>query len=153
MEAECQVCGRPAAGEGTVEGARVPLCETCSAYSSNFSFSREYEDFMLEKERKTSKPKYYGSTSTSASTPGSASKQSAPAAKKPAGEGELLEDYGKKIMQARERQKLSRKELARKLLIQEKELEGFEQQKYKPSQAAIKKLEFALGISLIESQE
>ena len=146
MEADCQVCGRPAAGEGTVEGAKVPLCETCSAYSSNFSLYQEYRDFIAEKERKLSKPHGYSQPSAPAQ------QKQAPAAK-PKGEGELLEDYGKKIMQARERQKLSRKELARKILIQEKELEGFEQQKYKPSQVAIKKLEFALGISLTEQQE
>ena len=143
MFAECQVCGKPAAGEGTVEGTKVPLCERDSAYSSNFAYSKEFEDFIRDKDKAKAKPSY--------SAP--------PGMQKPAvrvqasGEGELAEDYGKKIMQARSKLGMSRKDLAHKLMIQEKELEGFEQHKYKPSEAIVKKLEFALGISLMETSE
>src|SRR3989344_6797903 len=106
---ECQVCGKPAAGEGFVEGTKVPLCESCSAYASNFAFYKEYQYFLNE--RKFSKPSY----------------SQKPLPQKPVSkDGELAEDFGKRIMKARERQSLSRKDLARKILIQEKELEGFE---------------------------
>lgn len=136
MALDCQVCGKPAAGEGFVEGAKVPLCETCSEYSSDFSVYKSY-----------SPPKKIIRAFPSYSQP----KPAQPAAK--AGEMQLVEDYGKKIMQGRAKKGLSRKDLAHKLLIQEKELEGFEQQKYKPGEATIKKLEFALGISLLEAAD
>ena len=140
MGAECQVCGKPAAGEGTVEGARVPLCEVCSNYAGNFSFYRGFVEEMQKAKAAKMKPSY--------ASPAPAKPQvSKPKANE---KGELLEDYGKRIMQARDRQGFSRKDLARKLLIQEKQLEGFEQQKFKPDQSTIKKLEFALGIKLTE---
>ncbi|MEM4255139.1 MAG: hypothetical protein QXR53_02300 [Candidatus Norongarragalinales archaeon] len=128
MRVDCQVCGKPAAGLGFVEGARVPLCETCSAYSSGFEVFKNYS------------PPKHAKVFSQVLKP-SLSKS---------GEKELAEDYGKRIMQAREKLSLSRKDLARKLFIQEKELEGFEHQKFKPGEATIKKLEFALGISLLE---
>lgn len=120
---DCHVCGKTAAGQGAVEGTRVPLCEKCSVYSSNFAY---YAQIAPAKQH-ASLVKGFRSS-----------------------EAELSEDYGKRIMQAREKLGLSRKELARKILIQEKELEGFEQQKYKPGEATVKKLEFALGIRLFE---
>ncbi len=129
MALDCQVCGKPAAGEGIVEGARVPLCENCSAYSSGFSVYKTYQIPKAMQSQQAFKPKA-----------------------KP-GERELVEGYGRKIMQAREKLMLSRKELAKKILIQEKELEGFEQQKYKPGETIVKKLEFALGISLLEQAD
>ena len=137
MSADCQVCGKPAAGEGTVEGANVPLCEDCSSYASNFSFYREFLDSVRDKQFSKRPPQL----------------SPKPSGGKGFGEFELVEDYGKKIMQAREKQGLNRKTLARKIMIQEKELEGFEQQKYKPNERIVKKLEFALGISLTEQAD
>ncbi|HLD62924.1 MAG TPA: multiprotein-bridging factor 1 family protein [Candidatus Norongarragalinales archaeon] len=133
MGLDCQVCGKPAAGEGFVEGARVALCEVCSEYSSGFQVFKTYVP---------PKPKYSLPPAVRPAV-----------SRKPQGELQLAEDYGKRIMQAREKQGLSRKDLAKKLLVQEKELEGFEQQKYKPGEATIKKLEFALGISLLEQAD
>jgi len=130
---DCQVCGKPAVGEGFVEGARVALCEVCSEYSRGFQVFKTYVP---------PKPKY------------SPLQAAGPAvARKPQGELRLVEDYGQKIMQARGKQGLSRKDFAKKLLVQEKEVEGFEQQKFKPGEAMVKKLEFALGISLLEQAD
>ncbi len=140
MSVECQVCGRPAVGEGKVEGTKVPLCENCSAYSGEFT--------VYKNAFPAPKPKSFQYSSYSS---GQARQQPAPRAAQ--GEMELAEDFGKRIMQARGRQGLSRKDLAKKMLIQEKELEGFEQQKFKPGEAIVKKLEFALGIKLRESVE
>jgi putative transcription factor len=139
---ECHVCGKPAAGEGIVEGVRVSLCEICSSYASSFAFHPEYQDFVQKK--KFEKTPSYASQSQKIfhlSSP------------KPKVEGELAENYGKRIMQARDKKGLSRKELAQKIFIQEKELEGFEQQKFKPNETTVKKLEFALGITLTEAVE
>ena len=137
MALECQVCGKPAAGEGTVEGTRVPLCDRDSAYSGNFSFFKDFVETMQAKAEKA-RPSY------------SLPLQHAPAKPKSEDSGELAEDYAKRIMQARSKLGLSRKELAQKIFIQEKELEGFEQSKYKPSGTIVKKLEFALGVKLTE---
>ena len=139
---ECHGCGKQAAGEGLVEGVMVSLCETCSSYASSFAFHPEYQALMQKK--KFEKTPSYSSGPQKSFIP--------PAPKKKI-EGELAENFGKKIMQARDKKGLSRKELAQKLFIQEKELEGFEQQKFRPNENVVKKLEFALGITLTEAVE
>lgn len=143
MVLDCQVCGKVAIGEGSVEGAKVPVCERCARFASDF--------VMFKIPAAPSKPKAYALQSSSK---GMASSQAARPSAGSAGSGgemELAEDYGKRMMQAREKLGLTRKDLAKKLFIQEKELDGFEHQKFKPNEGLVKKLEFALGVSLREA--
>lgn len=139
MASDCQVCGKPAAGEGFVEGTKVPLCEKCSNYASSFAYYKEYQDFVNER-KFAQKPSY--------STPSFGTPKP-----RPVKGGVLVEDFGKRIMQGRNKINISRKDLANKIFIQERELDGFEQQKFKPTDVIIKKLEIALGIVLTEVEE
>ncbi len=134
--ADCQICGKPAVGEGKVEGARVPVCRRCAGYAVGFVLFKPVPS--LQKARPG--PALQSSSLVLPSAP----------ARPSSGEMELVEDFGRKMMQAREKQGLTRKELARKMLLQEKELEGFEQEKFKPGEGVVRKLEFVLGVSLRE---
>jgi len=123
---ECQTCGRNAAGEGVVEGARVPLCERCSGYADDFSY---YAPPTVKK------------------------KPNALPAKAICVSREIVDDYGKVIARARDSRGMTRKELAAKLFIHESELASFEESRIKPSETLAKKIEFALGIKLFEEIE
>ncbi|MFH1779906.1 MAG: multiprotein-bridging factor 1 family protein [Candidatus Micrarchaeota archaeon] len=49
---DCQVCGRPAIGNGRVEGSIIPLCNNCKSYATNFSLFDEYKPLRQENQRK-----------------------------------------------------------------------------------------------------
>ncbi len=66
---------------------------------------------------------------------------------------EIVLDFGKRIMQARQRKGLTAKELAMKVFEKESLLHKIEKQGIKPSDSLIKKLGKELGIELREKAE
>ncbi len=74
-------------------------------------------------------------------------------ASRPPAELEVIEDYGKIVVQARERAGMSRQGLARKLFVFESVLSRVEEGKLKPSVELSKKLEESLGITLLEERK
>ena len=66
-------------------------------------------------------------------------------------EWELIDDYGAKIMQARQRKGLSQKDLAQKLRERQAILAKVEHEEFRPDARLIGKLEKFLGITLKES--
>jgi putative transcription factor len=66
---------------------------------------------------------------------------------------EIVPDFGKRVMQARQKKGLTAKELALKVFEKESLLHRIENQAIKPSDSLIKKLEKELGIELREKAE
>jgi len=66
---------------------------------------------------------------------------------------EIVPDFGKRVMQARQKAGLTAKELAMKVFEKESLLHRIENQGIKPSDPLIKKLEKALGVELREKAE
>jgi len=66
---------------------------------------------------------------------------------------EIVPDFGKRVMQARQKKGLTTKELAMKLFEKESLLHRIENQAIKPSDSLIKKLEKELGLKLREKTE
>ena len=65
---------------------------------------------------------------------------------------DIVEDYGKRIRQAREIKEMTVKELAMKIFEKESLLHRLENQAIKPSDEIIKKLEKQLGIKLKQKE-
>ena len=74
-------------------------------------------------------------------------------APRPPAELDVVEDYGKIVVQARQRAGMTRQELARKLFVFESVLSRVEEGKLKPSVELSKKLEESLGITLLEERK
>lgn len=121
---ECGICGGVAVGEGVVEGAKLPLCNKCLRFGRKIKVY--YDDELSERPQ-----------------------QSMPTPRK---ELALVDGFSKVISAAREARKLTRKELAEKLFVRENELAAFEEGRLKPVVAVAKKLEFALGVKLLEEE-
>ncbi len=134
---ECEICGKPAAKTKKIEldGSTFIVCKECAA------FGKEME-----------KPAA-GSAVTIAPAPGFSRslreiRRPGYAAEKMDLGTNLLPDYGRVIRKARERKKLTVKELARKIFEKESLLHRVEGQAIKPSDSLIAKLEKQLGIKL-----
>jgi len=65
----------------------------------------------------------------------------------------LIEEFGKKIMQARQRKGLKLEELAKNIFEKESVIQRIEAEKFTPSEKMIKKLEKELEINLREEKE
>ena len=65
----------------------------------------------------------------------------------------IVEDYGGRIKQAREKQGVKQEDLAKRLAVKESELHAWESQHRKPRMEMARKLEKALGITLVEQHE
>jgi len=68
-------------------------------------------------------------------------------------EGDVVEDYAKRITQARQAKGFSQKDLAFVLKMQEVDIKKFERGERAPTEAERAKLEKELGISLIDSED
>ncbi len=120
---DCHICGREAVGEGTVEGAKVALCDRCVRYAKRFTV---YEEYLPPK-------------------PVAAPKQAQKTVS-------LVEDYARKIKSAREKKGLSREGFAKKFFIGVSDIAAFGEGRLKPVEDQAKKIEYALGISLFEQE-
>ncbi len=68
-------------------------------------------------------------------------------------EVQLVSGYGKVIQKAREQFRFSRDELAKKLNMREADLQHFEEEKFKPTEAEARKLSVLLKVNLISLNE
>ena len=127
-EMVCEVCGkRKAAFLVLVEGAKLTACGSC-ARGGKILHSLE-ESAQPGTEEEYSKPP----------VPKSLREEEAP-----------VEDFGRKIRNAREEKGLKREELAKSIHEMESYLEQIEKEKTTPPFAVLRKLEKALEIKLIE---
>lgn len=128
---ECHVCGKQAEGTGVVEGARVDLCKNCVNYARDFSYYKSPAQVRALQQS-----------------------QQAPAfTRKTHVQFELATDYAKRLREAREKKGWTREELGKQTLISLQEIKSFEEARVKPNVEQARKLEFALGVKLLETQE
>lgn len=119
MTESCQICGKPAVGEGFVEGARVPLCPYCVQYGERFNAYEQYRP-------KPAAPR--------------------PRLKE---EEHFIENFGATIKATREAKGWDRVQLGKRLFISETDIRAFEEDRRKPTPAQVEKLEKELHIKLL----
>ncbi len=127
MEELCEVCGRnDARFKAKIEGATLSVCEHC-ARGGKIILSL-FDDSIVSAPIKSSTgvPKSLNEEET------------------------LVEGYGTKIMQAREKKGLKREEFAKSINEMASYLEHIEREKTVPPTKVIHKIEKALGIKLME---
>ncbi|MCX8163434.1 MAG: multiprotein bridging factor aMBF1 [Candidatus Micrarchaeota archaeon] len=126
---ECESCGKKIENNQfylvLIEGAKLNVCKECSSLGK-----------ILQR------PIF--STDTKNKKPISSSTLSEP-------EYELVEDFGKKISQARQKLGISLAVLAERLAQKESYLERIEKEKTIPPLSLVKKLEYELGVKLLSS--
>lgn len=134
---QCEVCGRKIIGKqykATIEGAIMLVCDECAHYGTRYW---EAETKPKAKPIPSLKPKPL--------TP------PVPSVQKAIQEEalELVEDYPKKIRQAREKLSLTHEELGRKINERVSLLRKIETAKMTPTQSLAEKLEHVLKIKLL----
>jgi len=125
----CEICGKLIENLTTIEidGTQFDVCESCS------SLGKKLE---VEEEKFERKPQIQRTQKSFSQTD---LKETA-----------LIEEFGKKIMQARQRKGLKLKDLALKMYEKESVIQRIESEKFIPSEKTIRKLEKELEISLRE---
>ena len=127
----CELCGREAElYTAEIEGTTLKVCEKCS------SMGKVIKRPAPPKVKKPVKKKFVRKAEPV--------KEIVEA---------VVEDYAKKIRQAREKTGMTQKEFARKLNEKESILHKLETGSFKPSLALAKKLEKLLHIKLVEQRE
>jgi len=127
---ECHVCGKPAEGTGVVEGARVDLCDNCADYARDFRYYPRPEPVRAPQAQQAPLPM-----------------------KKTSVQFEIVADYAKRLREAREKKGWTREDLGKQTLISHQEINSFEEGRVKPKVEQARKLEFTLGVKLLEAQE
>ena len=126
----CEVCGREISGaplRRIIEGGRLMVCGECAQFSSG--------------EWTPTRPR------------------APPKARVPRSEFEdlerltLVEDFGRKIREARQREGLTVEDLAKKIGEKESVLKNLEKEELMPSEDLVKKLHNVLKIALLVSEE
>ncbi|MFP3268352.1 MAG: multiprotein bridging factor aMBF1 [Desulfurococcales archaeon] len=132
----CELCGSPISGRAykvSVEGVSLTVCEKC--YRKQSAKTRE----------KTAQEEKQQRTQPQAST------QRKPQLKaKHEVELEVVDDYAKRIKDARERLGITLFSLSQKVMEKETVLKRVEQGRLRPSIDLARRLERALGIKLLE---
>lgn len=73
--------------------------------------------------------------------------------KKAAAQFEIVADYAKRLREAREKRGWTCEDLGKQTLISHQEIHSFEEGRVKPKVEQARKLEFTLGVKLLEAQE
>jgi putative transcription factor len=122
---DCEICGRPMAKVYVVEieGAQMSVCEACAKGKNPLQ--------IIDTRKPQHQPQHR-------------------AAERVEGEEEMVEGYGKKLREARDRMGLPLKVLAERIAEKESTLFRVENEKMLPSQVLVKKLERELDIRLTE---
>ncbi len=138
MEAlQCEVCGRritKKSYKAIIEGARLIVCSGCAALGS-ISWEIKPESGKIPT-RIRKPPKTQLRTSKKRQSPLQST-------------FELVEDYGNRIRQARESQRLSHEDLGKKLNEKVSVLKKLENNKMRPDNRLVKKLQHVLKIRLL----
>jgi len=134
---QCEVCGRKIIGKqykATIEGAIMLVCDECAHYGT-----RRWEVEPKPKARPIQPPKPKPPTLQVPSVQKAIQEEAL----------ELVEDYPKKIRQAREKLGLTHEELGRKINERVSLLRKIETAKVSPTQSLAEKLEHVLKIKLL----
>ncbi len=128
-----------------IDDTQFDVCETCSSLGKKLevkdsreeipkrSFERDFTSQpQFEKRFPSKTPPNYPQQKLEAST--------------------LIEEFGKKIMQARQRKGLKLEELAKNIFEKESVVQRIEAEKFTPSDKVIRKLEKELEINLREEE-
>ncbi len=119
----CEICGKEA-GQGKkirTDGCEMIVCEDCASFGIQ----------VKEKRNQDSSSKSFSGKGMSAFS-----------------QSHLVDDYGKRIRQAREKQGWTLEDLGKKVFEKSSYVHRVEAQQIKPSDKLAKKLEDCLGISL-----
>ncbi len=147
----CEMCGKevPRLIEIEIEGARLFVCNSCAVHGKK----------VIEKKTSSRKRRVVNTAKTST---GAKPIKTTPIhnVQKPArqytrkynsdGSEMLAEDYGERLRLARQKLKLTQKEVAKKTKISATIIQSFELGKLKPTDEQIKVLEKFYGIKLTE---
>lgn len=134
---ECEICGRQTSSAKmvVVDGSTLIACRECSSFgketenaSSRETASKSARQGPVKRVFLEPKPEMFDLGL------------------------EIVPDFGKRVMQARQKAGLTAKELALKIFEKESLLHRVENQAIKPSDALIGKLEKELGIKLREKK-
>ncbi len=121
----CELCGkRDATLKADIEGAVLNVCDTCSRFGAVKARIVDNETTTKEKIGKLEEVKAIESE-------------------------QIITNYAQAIKRAREKEKLSQKELAAKINERESVIHRLECGEMEPSDVLIKKLERLLGLKLI----
>lgn len=135
---QCEVCGRKIVGKqykAMIEGAKMLVCSECAHYGTRYWEAETTPKPKSRMPMPSPKPKTF---------------IPAPTTQKAAQEElELINEYPKKIRQAREKLGLSHEELGKKINEKVSLLKKIETGKMKPTQRLAEKLEHALKIKLL----
>ncbi len=126
----CEICGNEIDKPKTVliDGTQFDVCENCTSLGKQI----EVPDERTERnERRIQRTQNFASKPSFSSV-------------------ELIDGFGKKIMQSRQKKGLTIKELAMKLYEKDSVLHRIESEKFTPSDKIIKKIEKELEINLRE---
>jgi len=157
----CELCGRGMKSRGrnvVIEGASMLLCPQCAdrfGQHSNESPTqrvssppRQQSSWLGDPERRSSPPSSSPAQSVSRMSP--RPKQKSPSIGVRLEDMELIEDYAKAVLAARQKKGISQDELAQKVGESISTLKAIEAGRQKPTEKTIKGLERELDISLLE---
>ncbi|RMG35564.1 MAG: TIGR00270 family protein [Methanobacteriota archaeon] len=140
----CEFCGNEIYGDPftiKVEGALLTVCSKCK------QFGKVVE---APKKKVASASSSFGKPTVKRKTQSVRDPKRKYVPRKSSDEKTLVDNYSSKIMSARNKQKMSRQDLAAKTGISTSQIASFESGKLKPTDAEAKKLERVLKISLFE---
>jgi putative transcription factor len=129
----CEICGNALRNKGIIvryEGSVITVCESC------YSKIKKNTTTMQLSQKSDRSNTQRGRIKVRNTTIGNV-------------EFEVVEDYAKRIREAREKLGLSHKQLADKLKVSENVIKRFENNKLKPTITQARELEKILGIKLI----
>lgn len=121
QQESCHICGGRAVTRALIEGAKVPVCPECRNYGRELAEAGEGVRLSQLAGTGARLPEYL-----------------------------VRPGYGERVRMARERLKFTREALAKKLFINEGELSKIEGEGLVPGELVARKLERALGITLLE---
>src|SRR3989338_5363619 len=123
----CDICGTSGRlVRALVEGTEMSVCEGCSKYGKVLQTSVTFVKKTEEVKKVIKKPEMVTI---------------------------IMDGYGRKVKKAREKLGLTQEELGKKVNERESVLQGIENEKTKPDIDTARKLEKALGITLVEQFE
>jgi len=148
----CEICGKEIFKPVTIDidGTQFDVCNDCVSLGKKVELPEEPRSAFSKKAGENFDQPFGKRLRQVAKTSFSPSRASNFSSPPTLNASTLIEDYGKKIMQARQRKNLTLKELAMKLYEKESVIQRIESEKFKPSDKVIKKLEKELEISLTE---
>lgn len=135
---QCEVCGRKIIGKqytAIIEGAKMLVCSECAHFGTRYWEAETPKPKLKSLPMPSPKPKAFSLATT---------------VQKPAEETlELIEDYPRRIRQAREKLGLTHEDMGKKINEKVSLLRKIETGKMKPTQRLAEKLEHTLKIKLL----